>query len=178
MSNDSKLTLTALCERAGVTPRTVRYYIQQGLLPAPDAAGGPGAHYGEGHVARLRVVRELQREHLPLAEVRKRLASVSDAELLARSSVEADEHVQRRGRTSAADYVRRALGDASATPPPRSPAPSSPPREPAVERSTWERIALTPDIEVHVRRPLSRLHNKLLERLLDHAKSLLEEDST
>ena len=175
MSNDSKLTLTALCERAGVTPRTVRYYIQQGVLPAPDAAGGPGAHYGEGHVARLRVVRELQREHLPLAEVRKRLASVSDAELLSRGSVEADE---RPRRTSAADYVRRALGDASPPPPPRSPAPSPPPREPVVERSTWERIALTPDIEVHVRRPLSRLQNKLLERLLDHAKALLEEDST
>ncbi|MGQ0714872.1 MAG: MerR family transcriptional regulator [Gemmatimonadaceae bacterium] len=32
----------------------MRYYIQQGLLPAPESRG-PGAHYHEGHLARLRL---------------------------------------------------------------------------------------------------------------------------
>ena len=44
------------------------------------------------------------------------------------------------------------------------------------ERSQWERISLTPDLELHVRRPLSRLQNRQLARLLQLARGLLEED--
>ena len=35
-------TLAELCERTEVSARTVRYYIQQGLLTAPERRG-PGA---------------------------------------------------------------------------------------------------------------------------------------
>jgi len=68
---------------------------------------------------------------------------------------------------SAADYARGLLS-AMTTPGP-------PP--PAAERSQWERISLTPDLELHLRRPLSREHNKLVERLLAYARRLLEEDA-
>jgi hypothetical protein len=64
----------------------------------------------------------------------------------------------------------------AAEPAPRAaePAPASPP--PLPDRSTWERIALAPDLELHVRRPLSRIQNKLLERLLELARKLFEEE--
>jgi hypothetical protein len=39
-------------------------------------------------------------------------------------------------------------------------------------RSTWERIALANDIELHVRRPLSREQNRQLEQLLRVARDL------
>jgi DNA-binding transcriptional MerR regulator len=45
MSTDT-YDLAELCDLADVTPRTVRYYVQQGLLPSPGARG-PGAP-GEG----------------------------------------------------------------------------------------------------------------------------------
>jgi hypothetical protein len=43
------------------------------------------------------------------------------------------------------------------------------------ERSQWERIALAPEIELHVRRPLSRTMNRKLERLLEFARALMKE---
>ena len=41
MPDDERYSLTELADLAGVTPRTVRYYLAQGLLPAvgPDRAG-------------------------------------------------------------------------------------------------------------------------------------------
>ena len=45
------------------------------------------------------------------------------------------------------------------------------------ERSQWERIALTEDFELHIRRPLSRDANRRLERLLEQARRIFEEES-
>ena len=64
-------TLQQLADEAGVTPRTIRYYIAQGLLASPGA--GSGARYTDVHLERLRLIRQLQRNHLPLAEIRKQL---------------------------------------------------------------------------------------------------------
>ena len=43
------------------------------------------------------------------------------------------------------------------------------------QRSQWERVAITSDIELHVRRPLSRRDNRLVERLVAFARQLQEE---
>ena len=71
---------TELADLAGVTPRTVRYYLAQGLLPAVGQ-GGPGSRYGSDHLARLRLIRRLQGEHLPLAEIRRRLDALDDGQI-------------------------------------------------------------------------------------------------
>jgi hypothetical protein len=44
------------------------------------------------------------------------------------------------------------------------------------DRSQWDRIVLTPDVELHVRRPLTREGNKRLERLLEEARRILKEE--
>jgi hypothetical protein len=44
------------------------------------------------------------------------------------------------------------------------------------KRSTWERITLHPDIELHVRRPLARADQRRLERLLADAQRLFSSD--
>jgi DNA-binding transcriptional MerR regulator len=77
---DDPYTLTDLARLADVTPRTVRYYVHRGLLPSPEAAG-PATRYGDGHLLRLRLIRLLQREHLPLAEIRTRLERMNDGEV-------------------------------------------------------------------------------------------------
>jgi hypothetical protein len=46
------------------------------------------------------------------------------------------------------------------------------------ERSAWERISLGPDIELHVRRPLSRRDNRQVDRLIAFARQLQEEEAT
>ena len=106
--------LNELSDQAGVTPRTVRYYIQQGLLPAPDAQG-PSTRYGQGHLDRLLLIRQLQREHQPLAEIRAQLEGLRDEDV---SRVLSTSRPTKRP-SSAVDYVRSVLGG-SATVSPRS----------------------------------------------------------
>ena len=78
--DDATYDLQELSAEAGVTPRTVRYYIQQGLLPAPEPQG-PSTRYGQGHLDRLRLIRDLQAEHQPLAVIRQRLEELPDEDV-------------------------------------------------------------------------------------------------
>src|SRR5687768_4325574 len=101
--------LSELSAAAGVTTRTVRYYVQQGLLPSPGTRG-PGTRYDQAHLDRLQLIRRLQRQHLPLAEIRLRLEDLDDdgiREALAAASDQPSE-------SSALDYVRDLLARQSA----------------------------------------------------------------
>ena len=221
MANDS-YDLLELCDAADVTPRTVRYYVQQGLLPAPDTRGR-GARYDRAHLARIRLIKRLQGRHLPLAEIRTQLAELSDTAVSALVAQPAA--ADKSG--SALDYVRNVLAGTKTRPEPESrqrklgspftvpvppadmpipqfraretappapapafepapapapaPAPtvaqSAPPQNFTQPRSTWDRVPLTPDIELHIRRPLSRVQNRLLDRLLEHARALFSDPS-
>jgi DNA-binding transcriptional MerR regulator len=71
------MTLGDLTEAAGVSVRTVRYYIAEGLLPPPEGAG-PASAYGRGHLDRLRLIQRLKAVYLPLKEIRRRLAGLDD----------------------------------------------------------------------------------------------------
>ena len=185
VTHEPRHSLTELADLAGVTPRTVRYYLAQGLLPGVGQTG-PGSKYGDGHLARLRLIKRLQAEHLPLAEIRRQLDGLADEQILELAGSPGPPPPI----DSALEYVRTILGGPmggagvparlmsspafSAT---RAPAPiSSGPTVPPVERSQWERIALAPDIELHIRRPLSRAQNKGVDRLVTIARELLEED--
>ncbi len=110
-------TLPELAQAADVTPRTIRYYIAQGLLPSPGQAG-PGARYTEGHRLRLSLIRQLQREHLPLAEIRQRLAALEDFQIETLLAEQAERTSSHRAGESALDYIRGVLGGPK---PPRPP---------------------------------------------------------
>jgi DNA-binding transcriptional MerR regulator len=181
--------LTELADRAGVSIRTVRYYIQQGLLPSPETRG-PGTRYGREHLDRLRLVKRLQREHLPLAEIRRRLEAMDDAEI--RRLAEGEMDAEPAPRSSASEYIRRVLSDGPSkivrermpAAPRRSivqPDALAPVAESALggrapQRSQWDRFVLAPDIELHVRRPLTREQNRQVERLMEAARRILEEE--
>ena len=64
-----------LAELGGVTRRTVRYYVQRGLLPTPLGTGR-GPHYTSAHLERLIQIRQLQETGVPLAEIAARLDGV------------------------------------------------------------------------------------------------------
>jgi DNA-binding transcriptional MerR regulator len=191
--DDARYTLTELAALAGVTPRTVRYYLAQGLLPSVGVSG-PGAKYDDAHLARLRVIKRHQMEHKPLADIRRQLETLDDAAVLAIAA----EPSPAPPADSALDYIRRVTNPAlrvseapllrrAYAPPLRSmdmPAPaaqlSTPGKSPdaalRVERSQWERVDLAPDIELHIRRPLPRPTAKRVDRLIEIARDLLEED--
>ena len=62
------MTIQELADRAEVTTRTIRYYVEQGVLPPPER--GRPAEYTEEHVARLALVKRLKEQYLPLEEIR------------------------------------------------------------------------------------------------------------
>jgi len=71
----------------GINPRTVRYYISEGLLP-PAHGRGPTATYDLGHLLRLRAIRQLQGNYLPLAEIKEQLGRLDDDQIAAMLNVQ------------------------------------------------------------------------------------------
>ncbi len=251
---DDPYSLSDLARLADVTPRTVRYYVAQGLLPSPEAAG-PATRYTEGHLARLRLIKRLQRDHLPLAEIRGRLETMGDEEVVAAAAVldpqepepsldrqdtldfvrslmhragvrsslaevaapyevapygvaarpgvqrHAPSHMRRRDAAAPAAMDEIAFEAAPAPPlsmepllateplaapaaeplaapaaePFASTASTAVPSHTAPDRSTWERLVIAPDVELHVRRPLDRQTNKRVDQLERIARELFED---
>ena len=175
--------LKQLCDIAGVTSRTVYFYIQQGLLPHAGTHG-PGAKYERRHLARLQLVKLLQREHLPLAEIRERLQGLSDAQV--EQAVAEASSAPLISNSSSADsalgYIRQLLSKDASSPRgrqelPHTQRPADGRAGPPVgwDRSQWDRVVLTQDVELHIRRPLTRERNRQVERLLEEARRIMKE---
>jgi DNA-binding transcriptional MerR regulator len=144
------MSLGELTEEAGVSVRTVRYYIAEGLLPPPEGAG-PASAYTPGHLNRLRLIQRLKESYLPLKEIRRRLSGLDDGEietilageedaLAANEAAEASPDASLAGareylallesreayRTEPLPFVSPSAGATPATPAPASPATASP----------------------------------------------------
>ncbi|WP_435642689.1 MerR family transcriptional regulator [Streptomyces sp. H49] len=72
-AGEMSLTVDELAARAGVTVRTVRFYGSKGLLPPPEIGPRRVGRYGAGHVARLALIEELQRQGMTLAAIERYL---------------------------------------------------------------------------------------------------------
>ncbi|MBI5515656.1 MAG: MerR family transcriptional regulator [Deltaproteobacteria bacterium] len=140
--------LEALAAQAGVSPRTVRYYVQRGLLP-PPVFRGRDTLYGPEHLTRLVLIRRFQRLFVPLDRIAavldragaETLAAASDEDLLERAT-EGDAQPDSEGGTNTPEE-----------PPGRSP-----------ER--WARWCLVAGVELWVSEGADPGARALVERLL------------
>ena len=71
-TSEDILSVGELARLGGVTRRTVRYYVQRGLLPAPEGRGR-GSHYTREHLDTLVHIRRLQEQGVPLEQIPARL---------------------------------------------------------------------------------------------------------
>ncbi len=78
-----KVTGPQLRQRVSEIPdvRTVRYYIQQGLVDRPLGSEGPAALYGFRHLLQLVAIKVLQGHFLPIRAIKEALGKVETAEL-------------------------------------------------------------------------------------------------
>lgn len=141
-----ELRLDELAERAGVSPRTVRYYIAQGLLPSPGRLG-PMTRYGREHLERLRLVKRLQEERLSLAEIRSRLE---------------DQPVHGNGDARSAQPTAERVGMLTRDLPRRSSRPEA-----------WDRFLVAPDVELHVRRSRGTPADAWIARAIDAVSEIV-----
>lgn len=65
-----------------VSARTLRHWIRRGVLPRP-LGRGRGARYGEDHLLRARVARQLRAQRLSLRAIQRRMSGLSEADLRA-----------------------------------------------------------------------------------------------
>lgn len=68
--NEKRYTIEELCEVTGFPRRTIRYYIQEGLLK-PPAGRGRGGFYYDSHVNKLLQIHSLQDRGMKLAGIRE-----------------------------------------------------------------------------------------------------------
>jgi DNA-binding transcriptional MerR regulator len=87
-----------------VTPRTIRYYTAEGLLPPPQAQGR-NAIYSDDHFRRLCLIQRLKNAFLPLWEIKAQVCSLTSEEvemLLSRKPVLSGESESTTADTPAA----------------------------------------------------------------------------
>lgn len=70
-------TVDEVAAAAGLTVRTVRFYSAKGLLPPPELRGRTG-YYDEAHLARLRLVHDLQEAGFTLAAIERFVARMPE----------------------------------------------------------------------------------------------------
>lgn len=164
-----------LARKAGVTRRTVRFYIEEGLLPPPER-GGRAASYTSEHLDQLGRIKDLKELRFTLDEIRDELGQRREParpfldEPVSPMLAAAPDPETRRD--DAGDYLARLRSRLG------SPARSS--RSPKPDGSSygaepWLRIPLSEDVELHVRRRGSRTDPRLA-RLIKEARRILEEE--
>jgi DNA-binding transcriptional MerR regulator len=136
-------SIAELAELGGVTRRTVRYYVQRGLLPTPLGTGR-GPHYTAAHLERLMHIRRLQETGVPLAEVAARL-----------------------------DGAPQTPASATAVLPERSTSLRASSTHVLPEGGTWMRFVLVDGVELHVRTGAASLQPSQLARLIEATRQTL-----
>src|ERR1700730_9220639 len=102
------MTIQELADRAEVTTRTIRYYVEQGVMPPPER--GRPAEYTEEHVARLALIKRLKEQYLPLEEIRDTMQRMSLPEIEALVADFSPQQEQTIKLDSASDYISNVLG--------------------------------------------------------------------
>lgn len=186
------LTIEELAERSGLSIRTIRFYITEGLLPSPQTRGRNSAYTQEA-LDRLILIQRLKDAHLPLKEIRDQLDALSPARIhelaqqqemdITDQAVTFDMPAPSASTNSALDYIARVLETRSMyhqsdQPRPHPPAVDKnvlrkpPPFEPA---ENWQRIEISPGVELHIREPLDPLTRKKLAQIIEMVKIIFRE---
>jgi DNA-binding transcriptional MerR regulator len=184
-TSDSGLTIDELAERFELRPRTIHFYITQGLLPSPGTRGR-GVRYGEEHQLRLELITHLTRRHVPLAEIKERLDGLTTEEL--RRLVEEERRQTEdlklaKREPSSRSYVAALLKQARSAHTDAADAPEDSGRgaahfrragsEPDASRrrgQAWRRWELAPGVELHASDMGERRYRTLIKRLLQVAE--------
>ncbi len=204
--DDREYTLDELSKLADVSPRTVRYYIVEGLLP-PPLTTGRNATYSQDHLDRLNAIAALKEMYLPLREIRHRLntltseqmrdpaylASLSQAVAMEKAMGRGRGHGERRmmsrrmGAEAVEQFEQRGRGrgrphredrfDRNEGPIVASM--MAPPEEaPDFQASqTWERFPLGDDAELLIRSSKAQNMGPRLHRTLHRLRHMIEMDN-
>ena len=197
-----ELTLEDLAVQSGLTLRTLRYYMQEGLLPGPDTRG-KYARYSQQHLDRLELIRRMKELRLPLQEIRQLIDNMTPEEM-SRLRLYQDEIARKlnlnqyamndtreikQKPSSALDYIhsiqdgrenlRKYQADKDAMPAANAIRPMMLKQieptapQPPTGQETWRRIQLADGIELNVRESDDQHEQHQLEQLIQSVRKLI-----
>jgi DNA-binding transcriptional MerR regulator len=194
--------ISELAERTGVSTRTIRYYIEEGLLPQPEVQG-KYAVFNEDYLIRLNLIKYLKDSYLPLKEIKRQLDSLMVPEMrnLVRKfesdpsralaglgiypsekskTVALDLSESAPAADSAQDYIKRTLNRQPVSirePQMKFNAPAPAPKQsPAVSTESWQRVELAPGVELNIREPQNISRRNQVEELITFARKLFKRE--
>lgn len=193
---ENSYSLKSLADATGIEERTVRSYIERGLLPGAHARGR-AATYSKEHLSRLRVIQSLRRArpNIGLSEIRIFLQNLSPEQIdrLAAGEISAAARVIDASiRTDGADSQDAADDDNEI---PRTidwemsaakltgaerlvgllrQVSGFTPAAPTSKVEGWQRIAVTPDVELSVRAEFGADQLAAFRELADLLRHLLQ----
>jgi DNA-binding transcriptional MerR regulator len=195
-------SLSGLASAVGIEPRTVRSYIERGLLPSAHARGR-AASYSDEHLSRLEVIKSLRRarQNITLSEIRIFLEGLSPDRLHAlasgsiTASAQAVDEFKQSDEVDLADVAEDQDDDDSPMTTDWNQSASKltaaerlvtflrevsgfQPSAPTPKTEQWQRIAVTPDIEFSVRAEFDLNQLTAFRELADLLRQLLQHPNT
>jgi DNA-binding transcriptional MerR regulator len=145
-----------LCRLSGFSRRTIRYYVQEGLVD-PPAARGRGGFYSEVQLRQLARIKELQERGYRLEAIRGLLTGEDAAQGPAASE---------GWRQSESDSLRPSPSSPGV---PKLPGPDAP-------HAAWTRIAIAPGVELHVSAEAERRLGPAVATALKALRSIIQKE--
>lgn len=194
-----ELLIHELAAHAGISVRTIRYYIEEGLLPQPSYQG-KYSYYTLDYLDRLELIRRLKELFLPLRQIREIMTSLSDQEVRAKLNEQASPsqvlsepiHTPPGGKPGeqALRYINQLMDDQTkykskgtdhktpsnfivhkeVLPQASVSAPDASATPPGEE--TWQHISLAPGVELHLRQPVDPDTNNRVWQVIQYAKKM------
>ena len=189
------LWISELADLTGVSTRTIRYYIEEGLLPQPEIRG-KYAVFNDDYLVRLKLIKYLKDAYLPLKEIRKRLDTLMVPEMrdlltrfeqdpvraLAELNIYPADKSSSSGLPapmpgSAQDYISQVMhkkavrmnDERSSFNTPEATAPV----KVNFSQESWQRVELAPGIELNIRQPQPTARRSQINELIELARKIL-----
>jgi DNA-binding transcriptional MerR regulator len=198
----SDLTLEDLARHSSLTLRTLRFYIQEGLLQGPDTHG-KFSRYSQQHLDRLELIQRLKSLRLPIKEIRNLLDAMTPDEIsrireyqdalnpnMSLNASEPMESTVSAPGSSALEYIRSleknqenlqtVTGYPSRTSSvSKQPTSSNEPKtvyknqiRTIKDQVTWRRIVIAEGVELNIREPMGTDKELKVRKLVDFTRML------
>ena len=182
--------ISGLAALAGVSTRTIRYYIDEGLLPQPEIRG-KYAVFTDEYMHRLKLIKYLKDAYLPLQRIRALLDTLNDSQIVpllsafetdpvgALASLQAlpvfsqPEPLPSAPPASALDYIQQVSSENRVMESRKSFLQSNL-NQPVFNEPTpseWQHVELLPGLELHVKQPAPRHIRRLVRMLVEMVKN-------
>lgn len=188
---ENEYTLEELANLTGLSIRTLRFYIQEGLLPGPDNRG-KYASYSEEHLENLKLILHLKEMRLSLSEIRHLVNYLPRKEVTQmikdqdqQKNIPSPQSQRPRPSSSkpenhALDYIQnltnsprvvRQIHESTGFDPGNRPQQYTP-KNLKSEGEHWIKIHLADGVELQVRMPNDPKTQNVVDQLVSFAKSL------